>query len=154
MLFISRQFENLTVSVHGQPAYSNRWNSLGDYHGVINSNCVFSRPWSRADGGEMRQLSGCQQPRQHWTRQTITTKTWIQSSWTSMNNLCYMKIAKRRVNVPDAGMTCGFTTFQARLHLMDLSGYRTTIGLLLELFVCGSGSFRVRHGIVDRFGFS
>jgi len=32
--------------------------------------------------------------------------------------------------------------------------YRTTTGLLLELFVWDSGSFRVRHGVIDRLGFS
>jgi len=36
----------------------------------------------------------------------------------------------------------------------DLLGFQTAIGLFLELFVRVSRLFRVRHGIVDRLGFS
>ena len=39
-------------------------------------------------------------------------------------------------------------------NALDLSGYRTAIGLLLEIYVQGRGWFRVRHGVVDRLGFS
>jgi len=40
------------------------------------------------------------------------------------------------------------------LHLTMHWTYRTASGLLLELFMWGSGLFRVRYGVVDRLGFS